>query len=246
MPNELIGPREHNWLTSKVLSTAVRAYSTGSVTLRTGHPTLIERVCAGQRGMVGAGGVEPPSSSVSAKCKEPLCGRSFLQVAPDRRGRSYMLPWRSVKCSSDVLRASLTPRCPSRPPAQRRPSSPPSTCTYAPQHAPGNFHQHFLTRLTPQSLAFLLSRLPSTRTIQLQATSWRPRTWCTRGLSSPTPLRRDRGSTCIASAWSRLQKRGDAAGCPFRACLAWAGVTGDPCVVPLGVHPAALRGVAHG
>jgi hypothetical protein len=97
MPNELIGPREHNWLTSKVLSTAVRAYSTGSVTLRTGHPTLIERVCAGQRGMVGAGGVEPPSSSVSAKCKEPLCGRSFSQVAPDRRGRSYMLSQRSVK-----------------------------------------------------------------------------------------------------------------------------------------------------
>ena len=44
--------------------------------------------CAGQVYVVGAGGVEPPSSSVSAKCKEPLCGRSFLQVVPDRRGRS--------------------------------------------------------------------------------------------------------------------------------------------------------------
>jgi hypothetical protein len=30
---------------------------------------------------------------------------------------------------------ALTPRCPSRPPAQRRRSSPLSTCTYAPQHA---------------------------------------------------------------------------------------------------------------
>jgi hypothetical protein len=84
---------------------------------------------------------------------------------------------------------------------------------------PGHFHQHFLTRLTPQSLAFLLSRLPSTRTIQLQATSWRPRTWCKRGLSSPTPLRRDRGSTCIASAWSRLQKRG------ARGCLPGSGLS---------------------
>jgi hypothetical protein len=37
-------------------------------------------------GMVGAGGVEPPSSSVSAICKEPLCGRPFSQVASDRKG----------------------------------------------------------------------------------------------------------------------------------------------------------------
>ena len=35
MPNELIGSREHNWLTSKVLSTAVRAHCIGSVTLGT-------------------------------------------------------------------------------------------------------------------------------------------------------------------------------------------------------------------
>jgi hypothetical protein len=64
-PYQLIGSREHNWLTSKVLLTALRAHSIGSVTLRTGQRALIDRVCAGQRGMVGAGGVEPPSSSVS-------------------------------------------------------------------------------------------------------------------------------------------------------------------------------------
>src|SRR5215218_3610315 len=64
-----------------------------------------------------------------------------------------MLSQRSVKCSSDALRASLTPRRPSRPPAQRRPSSPPSTWTYTPQHATcEHFHQHCLTRLTPHSL----------------------------------------------------------------------------------------------
>jgi hypothetical protein len=39
-------------------------------------------------GAVGAGGVEPPSSSVSAKFREPLGGRPFSQVARDRRGRS--------------------------------------------------------------------------------------------------------------------------------------------------------------
>jgi hypothetical protein len=37
---------------------------------------------------VGLGGLEPPASSLSAKCREPLCGRPFLQVALDRRGRS--------------------------------------------------------------------------------------------------------------------------------------------------------------
>jgi hypothetical protein len=39
-------------------------------------------------GMVGLGGVEPPTSSLSAKCKEPLCRRLFPQVARDRRCRS--------------------------------------------------------------------------------------------------------------------------------------------------------------
>jgi hypothetical protein len=39
-------------------------------------------------GMVGATGVEPVASSVSANNREPLCGRSFSQVARDRRGRS--------------------------------------------------------------------------------------------------------------------------------------------------------------
>jgi hypothetical protein len=37
MSNEVIGSREHNWLTSKVLLTAVRPYPIGSVTLRTGQ-----------------------------------------------------------------------------------------------------------------------------------------------------------------------------------------------------------------
>jgi hypothetical protein len=36
---------------------------------------------------VGAGGVEPPSSSVSANHREPLCYTPFLQVALDRKGR---------------------------------------------------------------------------------------------------------------------------------------------------------------
>src|SRR5215204_34668 len=36
--------------------------------------------------MVGAGEVEPPSSSVSAKHREPLCYKPFSQVGSDRRG----------------------------------------------------------------------------------------------------------------------------------------------------------------
>jgi hypothetical protein len=84
MPNELIGSREHNWSTSKVLSTAVRAHAIGSVSLQAGRRARIERVCAGQRGAVGAGGVEPPSSSVSAntgnRCAKSRSPRSAPTV----------------------------------------------------------------------------------------------------------------------------------------------------------------------
>src|SRR4029453_10755497 len=55
MANGLIGSREHYWLTSKVLSTAVRAHAIGSVTLRTSQRALGDRVCAGQRGCGGRG-----------------------------------------------------------------------------------------------------------------------------------------------------------------------------------------------
>jgi hypothetical protein len=41
--------------------------------------------------VVGLGGVEPPTSSLSAKCREPLCGPPFLQVALDRKGQRYAL-----------------------------------------------------------------------------------------------------------------------------------------------------------
>src|SRR6266545_3385583 len=110
--------------------------------------------------VVGATGFEPVTSSVSAKCKEPLCGRSFLQVAPDRRGRSYMLSQRSVKCSSDALRASLTPRCPSRPPHNAVPLHRHLLAHMHLSMLPEHFYQHCLTPLTPHSLAFLLSHCP--------------------------------------------------------------------------------------
>ena len=52
-----------------------------------------EAVCKspGQRSVVGAGGVEPPSSSVSAKPREPVCQPPFSQVTSDRRGRRETL-----------------------------------------------------------------------------------------------------------------------------------------------------------
>jgi hypothetical protein len=37
------------------------------------------------QGVVGAGGVEPPTPSVSAKSREPLCYTPFSQVGSDRR-----------------------------------------------------------------------------------------------------------------------------------------------------------------
>src|SRR5215218_7527641 len=45
---------------------------------------------------VGAGGVEPPSSSVSANGGEALCGSPFPQVAANRTCRSYAFSWRLV------------------------------------------------------------------------------------------------------------------------------------------------------
>jgi hypothetical protein len=44
-----------------------------------------------RRGVVGAGGVEPPSSSVSANHWEPLCYPPFSQVGSDRRCRRETL-----------------------------------------------------------------------------------------------------------------------------------------------------------
>jgi hypothetical protein len=41
-----------------------------------------------RRWVVGLPGLEPGTSSLSAKCKEPLCGSLLLQVTLDRRGRS--------------------------------------------------------------------------------------------------------------------------------------------------------------
>jgi hypothetical protein len=41
--------------------------------------------------VVGLGGLEPPTSSLSAKYREPLCESSFSQVTLNRRGRSYVL-----------------------------------------------------------------------------------------------------------------------------------------------------------
>jgi len=38
-----------------------------------------------RQGVVGAGGVEPPSSSVSAKHREPLCSTPLSQVAANRK-----------------------------------------------------------------------------------------------------------------------------------------------------------------
>jgi hypothetical protein len=49
--------------------------------------------------VVGLPGLEPPASSLSAKCREPLCETPFPQVESDRIGRSYVLSSHSVMCS---------------------------------------------------------------------------------------------------------------------------------------------------
>jgi hypothetical protein len=41
--------------------------------------------------MVGLGGLEPPTSSLSAITRSPPCNPAFSQVARDRKGRSKAL-----------------------------------------------------------------------------------------------------------------------------------------------------------
>jgi hypothetical protein len=54
--------------------------------------------------MVGLGGLEPPTSSLSAIGGSPLCNPAFLQVVRDRQGRSNALferePRRTVEAGS--------------------------------------------------------------------------------------------------------------------------------------------------
>src|SRR5215207_7463565 len=57
------------------------------------------------RGVVGATGFEPVTSSVSAKHREPLCQEPFSQVTTDRRGRRETLSFGTP--TPPVLDASL-------------------------------------------------------------------------------------------------------------------------------------------
>jgi hypothetical protein len=60
--------------------------------IRAGRSLRRERAFLLVRGrMVGLGGVEPPTSSLSAIEGSPLCNPAFLQVVRDRRGRSNAL-----------------------------------------------------------------------------------------------------------------------------------------------------------
>jgi hypothetical protein len=54
--------------------------------------------------LVGLPGLEPGTSSLSAKCGEPLCQRPYPQVTLNRTRRSYVLSSRPVMCS---LHASI-------------------------------------------------------------------------------------------------------------------------------------------
>jgi hypothetical protein len=51
-------------------------------------PACCRQRCDLRRWLVGLPGLEPGTSSLSAKCREPLCNPAFPQVAANRRGRS--------------------------------------------------------------------------------------------------------------------------------------------------------------
>src|SRR4029453_7470266 len=69
--------------------------------------------------MVGLGGLEPPTSSLSAIGGSPLCNPAFSQVVRDRKGRSNALfergqrrPGGSASKSSRTALATLDAWCP--------------------------------------------------------------------------------------------------------------------------------------
>jgi hypothetical protein len=123
--------------------------------------------------LVGLPGLEPGTSSLSAKYRAPLCGSSFSQVTLDRRGRSYVVSSRPVKCSPDVLQAPLMPRRSFTTSRGTQPSSPPLP-------AQTSFTSYLSTLPTPSSAIShqpgphpspSVVLLPFTRTIQIQHTT---------------------------------------------------------------------------
>jgi hypothetical protein len=77
--------REHNWLTSKVLLTALRVHAVGSVTQRTGQPAPGGTFVLVTVGVVGAGELNLRPLPCQQTTGEPLCSEPFSQVTSDRR-----------------------------------------------------------------------------------------------------------------------------------------------------------------
>jgi hypothetical protein len=104
--------------------------------------------------VVGLGGLEPPASSSSAKCREPLCGPPFPQVASDRRGRGYAFH------RPDGMRSSIPPdACVTLP--LPRPHMWLATPSYAREDATQTL------RSTPHGLTSTRSPLASTGVVRL-------------------------------------------------------------------------------
>jgi hypothetical protein len=95
--------------------------------------------CGAALVLVGLPGLEPGTSSLSAKCREPLCGRPFPQVTTDRRRRSYVLSSRSVKRSHGPARARRCSAHYSAFHALAACTTPPSSCGYASITLPNPF-----------------------------------------------------------------------------------------------------------
>jgi hypothetical protein len=69
-------------------------------------------------GVVGLAGLEPAASSLSAKCREPLCGPPFPQVTPDRKGQRYAFSYGVLTPVDHCGFLDLAPRLHRLPPAR--------------------------------------------------------------------------------------------------------------------------------
>jgi hypothetical protein len=82
VPHRLGSPRKRTpWLSREALSCRWGPGHRRSLSISRTHRSTKALL---NRYMVGATGFEPVTSSVSANCREPLCGRPFSQVAVNR------------------------------------------------------------------------------------------------------------------------------------------------------------------
>jgi hypothetical protein len=156
---------------------------------------------------VGAGGVEPPAPSVSAKHREPLCSAPFSQVGPDRRGGRETLSWRPGKRSLSNRLPTLghhyiTPLAAAIQPTRSVETPAPQSCRLGVARIPHGTPLSWLSQQTRAARASMRPRQPG-------PSRHRPPV---AAASLTGPLRELRKSPSSGCTWPRVPRRNLTAG----------------------------------